>query len=226
MEGIKERFGYINYFPVMFRFAIFKRLVNLFKTPSDCKIIYATKLPKFAFNKNAMTIRRVILEDAETLSQLGADTFYNTFKGTCTDKDMDEFLFDYYDIEQVKKELSDPNDYFYFAEVEGKAVGYLRIKEDYTAFEKMKQWKALELKRLYISADFHGKGIAQALTNFAFDFAKENNYEVIWLGVWEHNERAKKYYQKMGFEDTGHTHDFPIGNTPQTDLWYWKFLNK
>ena len=48
----------------------------------------------------------------------------------------------------------------------------------------------------------------------------------MWLGVWEHNYRAQKFYQKMGFEDTGYKHPFPIGNTPQTDLWYWKFLNK
>ena len=109
-----------------------------------------------------MIIRRVVLEDAQTLSQLGSDTFYNTFKGTCTDEDMDKFLSEYYNIEQVKKELGDADDYFYFAEVDGKAVGYLRIKEDYTAFKKMKQWKALELKRLYISKDFFGKGVAQA----------------------------------------------------------------
>lgn len=173
-----------------------------------------------------MNIRRVLLEDAATLSKIGAETFFNTFKGTCTDEDMDGFLFEYYNINQVKKELSDPDDYFYFAEINNEVVGYLRIKEDYKSFETMKQWKSLELKRLYISESFHGKGVAQALTNFAFEFAKDNGYDVVWLGVWEHNFRAQNFYKKMGFEDSGHKHDFPIGNTPQTDLWYWKFLNK
>lgn len=173
-----------------------------------------------------MTIRRVTLDDAQTLSKLASDTFYNTFKGTCTDEDMEEFLYEYYNIEQVKKELSDKEDYYYFAIIDEKAVGYIRIKEDYTAFETMKQWKALELKRLYIDATYHGKGVAQALTNFVFDFAKERNYEVVWLGVWEFNFRAQNFYKKMGFIDTGHKHDFPIGNTPQTDIWYWKFLNQ
>jgi diamine N-acetyltransferase len=171
-----------------------------------------------------MTIRRVVLEDAETLSKLAADTFYDTFKGTCTDEDMDAFLYDYYNVEQVKKELSDTNDYFYFLEVDEQAVGYIRIKEGNPAFPTMQQWKALELKRLYVAAEYHGKGVAQALMNFVFDFANENKYEVVWLGVWEHNYRAQKFYQKIGFVDTGHQHDFPIGNTPQTDLWYCKFL--
>ena len=173
-----------------------------------------------------MIIRRAILGDAETLSQLATETFYDTFKDTCTKEDMDGFLYDYYNVEQVKKELSDTNDFFYFAEIDGIAVGYIRIKEDYTAFPTMQQWKALELKRLYVATEYHGKGIAQELMNFVFDFANKNSYDVVWLGVWEYNYRAQKFYKKIGFEDTGHKHPFPIGNTPQTDCWYWKFLNK
>ena len=67
-------------------------------------------------------------------------------------------------------------------------------------------------------------GVVQ-LMNFALDFAMTNKYEVVWLGVWEHNNRAQKFYWKYGFEKSGHTHPFPIGNTPQTDLWLWKFLD-
>jgi ribosomal protein S18 acetylase RimI-like enzyme len=173
-----------------------------------------------------MTIRRAILQDASTLSQLGADTFYTTFKGTCTEDDMNDFLHDYYNLEQVKKELSDPKDFFYVLEIDKISVGYMRLKEDYTAFATMQQWKALELKRLYILEQYQGKGIAQQLMNFALDFAQKNTYEVVWLGVWEHNYRARRFYEKMGFENTGFKHEFPIGNTPQTDLWYWNFLNK
>lgn len=170
-------------------------------------------------------IRRVTIKDAEVLSELAIKTFFDTFAGTCTEKDMDDFLYEYYNLEQVSKELNDKNDYFYFAEIDGIAVGYIRFKEDYFNYEKMKQWKALELKRLYILKEFHGKGVAQALMNFYFNYAFENKYELAWLGVWEFNFRAQKFYQKNGFENTGDKHPFPIGSTPQTDLWYWKFLN-
>ena len=97
--------------------------------------------------------------------------------------------------------------------------------EDYSNFDLMKKWKALELKRIYVHKNFHGKGIAQQLINFVESFAKENKYEVVWLGVWEHNLRAKRFYEKSGFTDSGYTHNFPIGNTPQTDNWLWKLLN-
>ena len=164
-------------------------------------------------------------EDAATLSVLGRQTFFDTFTGTCTEEDMQQFLEEYFNVEQVKKELANENDFFFLAEVNGVAAGYLRLMEDYSLFELMKKWKALELKRIYVDKNFHGKGIAQQLINFVESFARDNKYEVVWLGVWEHNLRAKRFYEKSGFTDSGHTHGFPIGNTPQTDNWLWKFLN-
>ena len=61
---------------------------------------------------------------------------------------------------------------------------------------------------------------------FVLDFAAEKNYDLVWLGVWEHNERALNFYKKFGFIDTGFKHPFPIGNTPQTDNWLIKFIQK
>ncbi|HNL66233.1 MAG TPA: GNAT family N-acetyltransferase, partial [Ferruginibacter sp.] len=85
-------------------------------------------------------------------------------------------------------------------------------------------WKALELKRIYVQKEFQGKGVAQALMDFILRYASDNGYEVVWLGVWEHNKKAQRFYEKYGFENSGHPHDFPIGSTPQTDFWFWKFL--
>ena len=172
-----------------------------------------------------MIIRRAVLKDVQVLSDIAIKTFFDTFDGTCTKEDMDGFLYEYYNIHQVEKELNNPDDYFYFAEIDGIAVGYIRFMEDNAGYSKMNQWKALELKRLYILKEYHGKGVAQALIDFYFEFATKNEFEVAWLGVWEFNFRAQRFYQKNGFTDTGDKHPFPIGNTPQTDLWYIKFLN-
>ncbi len=169
-------------------------------------------------------IRRATPEDAELLSALGKQTFYDTFTGTCTEEDMNQFLHRYFNLEQVKKELANENDLYFFAETEGIVTGYIRMMEDYSDFPLMKKWKALELKRIYVNKNFHRKGIARQLMQFVEDYARQNKYEVVWLGVWEHNVRAKKFYDKCGFKDSGHTHYFPIGNTPQTDNWLWKFL--
>lgn len=169
-------------------------------------------------------IRRVTIDDVATLSILARQTFYDTFTGTCTEVDMQGFLDKYYSEEQLGKELMDAGTFCFFAALDGVPVAYLQFKEDYSHFSLIKKWKALELKRIYVLKTFHGKGIAQILMNFFLTYAAENEYEVVWLGVWEHNLKAQKFYEKYGFKNSGHTHDFPIGNTPQTDIWLWKFL--
>ncbi len=171
-----------------------------------------------------INIRRAKTEDVAELSVLARQTFYDTFTGTCTDSDMQSFLDQYYSKEQLGKELVDENMYCFFAEHDGMPVAYLQFKEEYKNFPEIKKWKALELKRIYVLKELQGKGIAQKLMDFLLDFALEKKYEVVWLGVWEHNVRAQKFYEKYGFLDSGYTHDFPIGSTPQTDKWLWKFL--
>ena len=169
-------------------------------------------------------IRRVTIKDVATLSTIAKQTFYDTFTGTCTEADMQSFLEEYFNEMQLLNELNNPPDQCFFAEVDGTPVGYIRFMEDYTGLPLMRQWKALELKRIYILKEFHGMGIAQQLLDFMIAYAKKENYQAIWLGVWEYNLRAQRFYEKYGFVNSGHKHDFPIGNTPQTDLWFWKFL--
>jgi diamine N-acetyltransferase len=173
-----------------------------------------------------ISIRRITMADVATLSAIAKQTFFDTFTGTCTQADMDGFLEVYFNEQQVAKELSNVNDLYFFAEVDNKPAGYIRFMEDYNNLPLMQQWKAMELKRIYVLKEFHGQGIAQKLMEFCIDFCHKENYEVIWLGVWEHNLRAQKFYEKYGFVNSGHTHDFPIGNTPQTDWWFWKFLKQ
>jgi ribosomal protein S18 acetylase RimI-like enzyme len=168
--------------------------------------------------------RKVTVDDLAVLSALARQTFYDTFTGTCTEEDMQSFLQQYFNESALKAEIEAPGDRTFFALVNDQPVAYLRFMEDYSSFTLMKEWKALELKRLYILSAFQGKGIAQVLMDYFLNYAALHTYEVVWLGVWEHNYRAQKFYLKYGFADSGHRHDFPIGNTPQTDIWMWKYL--
>ncbi len=169
-------------------------------------------------------IRPVLATETATLSMLARQTFNDTFADTCTAEDMEQFLKTTFSEEALLKELETEGDYCFFITVDGIPAGYLRFMEDYSSFETIRQWKALELKRIYIQTQFQGLGIAAQLMDFLLAYANDKGYEVVWLGVWEHNYRAHKFYQKYGFINSGYTHDFPIGNTPQTDNWLWKFL--
>jgi ribosomal protein S18 acetylase RimI-like enzyme len=50
----------------------------------------------------------------------------------------------------------------------------------------------------------------------AFDAARTAGARHLWLGVWEHNARALRFYAKCGFVDVG-SHDFVLGTDRQTD---------
>ena len=74
----------------------------------------------------------------------------------------------------------------------------------------------MELKRLYVTRSWHGKGVAQALMDAALDAARARGAKTLWLGVWERNERAVAFYGKYGFARVGE-HTFVLGSDAQTD---------
>jgi len=171
-------------------------------------------------------IRRATTDDAQLLSVLSAETFFDTFHDTCTREDIDGFIQTYFNPEQVEKELQDPEDFYFIAFVNGHAAGYIRMKEDESELIEITKQKSIELKRIYVSKNYQGHKIGAKLMTFALDFASEKTYELVWLGVWEHNDKARAFYKKFGFRDTGHTHPFPIGNTQQTDNWMVRSIEK
>ncbi|MEO8861301.1 MAG: GNAT family N-acetyltransferase [Ginsengibacter sp.] len=171
-----------------------------------------------------INIRRALPGDASLLSGLSSITFFDTFKDTCTAQDMRDFIADYFSMLQVERELQDENDFYFIALIGEVAVGYLRMKEEESDVAVIRKYKNIELKRIYVLKEYLSQKVGAALMTFALEFAEQNKYELLWLGVWEHNERAKLFYNRFGFKDTGVMHPFPIGSTPQTDVWMYKLI--
>ncbi|HTE12726.1 MAG TPA: GNAT family N-acetyltransferase, partial [Chitinophagaceae bacterium] len=80
--------------------------------------------------------------------------------------------------------------------------------------------EAIEIGRIYAVQKTIGLGVGKALMQACIGIAKEKNKQLIWLGVWERNQRAISFYSKFGFEKFGE-HDFVLGNDVQTD-WLMK----
>lgn len=154
------------------------------------------------------------------LSAIAGRTFRDTFAGTCTDADMQDFLHAFYNEERLREELANPADFIFFAETGSGPAGYIRFLESEVAFPCNRALRPLELNRLYVDAAYQGSGVAQQLMDFYIAYAAEAGYHFLWLGVWEHNYRAQAFYRKYDFTFTGHRHLFPIGHTPQTDEWW------
>ena len=170
-------------------------------------------------------IRRGDINDVALLQQIGRTTFDDTFGNTCTKEDMRGVLDLFFNSAQVALELQDESDNFFFFEQDGIAKGYLRINAKHACpLDSFQNRKSIELVRLYILKEFHGLGVANELMNFALDFARNNGFDLMYLSVWEYNFRARGFYEKHGFANTGIENDFPLGSTPQTDYWFVKDL--
>jgi diamine N-acetyltransferase len=169
-------------------------------------------------------LRRLSLNDVPALSRIAKKTFYDSFSGTCTPEDMNHFLELYYNEKVLAKEMADSEMHYYFAEIDGVVAGYILYKENNPGFEEMKNKKSIELKRLYVLSSFHGKGVAQKMMDSFLEYVKTNTFEIAFLGVWEYNCRAQYFYAKYGFKNTNYKHNFPVGNTPQKDIYLIKVL--
>lgn len=171
-----------------------------------------------------ITIRQVVPEDAEMLSDLSYKTFWDAFHDH--PKNAPEDLADYmqkaFNLERVRREMAEENSIFLIAEIEGETAGYAKLmiesREDGITAEK-----PIELNRLYSKQEFLGKGVGARLMDECFRIAEENGCDVMWLGVWEFNPRARRFYEKYGFYQVGR-HVFQLGSDAQTDLLMQKDL--
>lgn len=161
-------------------------------------------------------IRRILLQDLPQLKHMSLQTFIETFADVNTSEDMNQYLSDSFNDERLTSELSNPESEFYFAEVDGRPAGYLKVNFG-DAQTDIQDKNALELERIYVLKEFLGKRIGQILLDKTQQIARDAKVDYIWLGVWEHNHRAKKFYAKNGFVEFG-SHDFWLGSDKQTDL--------
>ena len=163
-----------------------------------------------------MKIRKINIDDLETLRNLSIQTFNETFEEENTEEDMQKYLDENLSIEKLKTELENPNSEFYFAENNEEILGYLKLNFKDAQTEKLEE-NHFEIERIYVLKAFLGQKIGQILFDKAIEIGREKNLEYVWLGVWEENHRAIRFYGKNGFEIFG-KHDFVLGEDVQTDL--------
>ena len=163
-----------------------------------------------------MKIRKINIDDLEALRNLSIQTFKETFEEVNTEEDMQKYLLENLSIEKLKSELENPNSEFYFAENNDEILGYLKLNFKDAQTEKLEE-NHFEIERIYVLKAFLGQKIGQILFDKAIEIGREKNLEYVWLGVWEENHRAIRFYEKNGFEIFG-KHDFVLGEDVQTDL--------
>jgi ribosomal protein S18 acetylase RimI-like enzyme len=165
---------------------------------------------------NTIEIRKATVSDLETIQKISIQTFIETFAAVNTPENIANYIKESLNTEQLTAELNNVNSQFYIAYSDTEVVGYLKINFGDAQTESFKE-NTLEVQRIYVLQNFHGKNIGQLLLDEVKKIAQTTGVDYIWLGVWEENHRALQFYTKNGFI-VFDKHVFKMGNDEQTDL--------
>lgn len=165
------------------------------------------------------SIREATATDAALIADLSRQTFYDTFAPHNTAADMRKFLDEQFTHGRLMLEVGRTGNTFLLAYCGNEVAGYAKLRETHTP-AALAGTPALEIARLYACKPFIGKGAGSLLMQHTLTLARQKEKTVVWLCVWEKNQRAIDFYTRWGFEKFGDI-DFVLGNDVQND-WMMK----
>jgi GNAT superfamily N-acetyltransferase len=162
-----------------------------------------------------VTFRRATAADAEALSGFARRVFDETFGPDNDPRDMVMYAEQAFTPAAQARALADPAHVCLIAERDDGIAAYALLCPGGT-HPAVAGRRPMEIVRFYVDARWHGAGVAGAMMDRVVDHARSLGGTTLWLGVWERNPRAIRFYAKHGFEDVG-SHGFQLGSDLQTD---------
>jgi len=162
----------------------------------------------------SVTYRTATAADVDTIDGIFRTSFCDTFAHLYRPEDLDAFL-GKFTREAWLGEIEDPAYVFRIADDDGRPAGFLKLGPLSLPVEPA--GKAIELRQLYVLKEWHGSGIARELTDWFLAEAGERSAEEIYLTVYVDNHRARRFYERYGFEVLG-PYAFMVGEQADEDL--------
>lgn len=160
-------------------------------------------------------IKECDLEDIEKVKKISEITFYETFFNDNTEEDMEKYIKESFSYEQLESEMKDSSSKYFLIEHGEEIVAYMKINFDHSQTEQGHD-NTLEIQRIYVLQKYKGQHIGKMLIQKAIEIARYHNLHYVWLGVWEKNTHAIRFYEKQGFKKFD-THIFKLGEDEQVD---------
>lgn len=162
-----------------------------------------------------ISVREAAPHDAEAIAALATQTFNETFGWYNTPENMRQYTSTHFTPEKIREALQSPGTYFFLAYDGSTPVGYAKMRDAEHPHE-LKGKKYFEIERIYVLRSYHKQKAGYALMNRCIACARALKLDCVWLGVWERNEAARAFYEKLGFVAFGE-HIFTLGDDPQLD---------
>lgn len=166
-----------------------------------------------------LDFKRVQLSDIAQLQKIAIQTFTEAFAKDNTEENLKNYFDTAFSLAELQKQIQNPDSFFYFLRVEEEIIGYFKVNIGESQTE-LKTANSMELERIYIKKQYQGQGFGKIVLEKTVQLAKALQKKLIWLGVWEHNLKAIKFYQRFGFQKFD-KHVYPVGDDPQID-WMMK----
>jgi diamine N-acetyltransferase len=173
-----------------------------------------------------IAIRPVQPDMLDTLVVLEQQTFTETFCHIYSQENLEAFLNDKKSPDALKRELLKEDARYYICYYDEAPAGFLKLNINKQPDDKagtILPTPVVELEKIYVLQAFQGFKLGKALIQHAYTVAREQQAKYIWLGVWEHNTKARDFYKREGFEKFGE-HSFMVGSQQDTDLLYKKAI--
>ncbi|MFS4455252.1 GNAT family N-acetyltransferase [Maribacter sp. 2304DJ31-5] len=167
-----------------------------------------------------LEFKKCRLHDIPKLTKIAKRTFRAAFEQGNDPKDFKIYMDGAFTKNKMTTELINPDTYFYFVYKDRKLIGYFKLNQN-LAQTDLKLPESMELERLYILVEFQDAGLGTIILHKVKEMAYKKDKDFLWLGVWEKNKDAIRFYIKNGFVKFG-THPYFIGTDEQTD-WLMRY---
>lgn len=123
----------------------------------------------------------------------------------------------------MAQDFDNPEVFWQVATCSGAPIGYAKLTP-LRAPAPAAEPGAMELQQIYVLAQWQGSGVAEKLMLWAVSVAKRELAPELYLTVFDHNERAKRFYARHGFGEVGHC-TFTLGARTYDDRIWRKDLH-
>jgi diamine N-acetyltransferase len=162
-------------------------------------------------------------DNASALRTMARQAFSEAFAHLYDPIQFSQFLEQAYGVGgTMDRGLADPLIRWQVAAVGDQVIGYVKLTS-LTLPAPAPNPGAIELQQIYVLSPWHGRGVAERLMNWALDTARAMGAPEIYLGVFDHNTRAKRFYGRHGFSEVARC-TFQLGDQIDDDRVWRKTL--
>jgi GNAT superfamily N-acetyltransferase len=161
-----------------------------------------------------MIYRNATPADAAALHEIFDTVFCETFGHLYRTEDLEAFRSGF-GVADWERQLADPAFAVRIAEAAGVAAGYIKVGPVKLPVDGRSS--SMLVDQLYVRGEHHGTGVARELMDWGIEEARNRSAQALYLTVFIGNHRARRFYERYGFEDAGR-YAFMVGEQADEDI--------